>query len=111
MDLQTDAIDRYARRINESQENELRSALETNAWNIFPILDYVITQPELSTGWDTDRFTVDTTTAVRRYESPAPPLSESSIKGRRCSIQRWTKPLYDKMRSEYPEAFARQEPR
>jgi hypothetical protein len=105
MDLRTDVTDRIARETVKKQDEELRTALRTNAWSVFPILDYVIAQPEPSVSQDTGHFRMNVATKVRRYESPAPPVSESSIKGKQCSVQRWTKPLYEKLHRERPEAF------
>ena len=103
-ELKTDALDDLSREIVEWREQQTREALAETDWEETPIVDIVTEHPGLAPFNGDGEFEVPTTKLhIRRYQHPPPRVEESSIDGSRCDVQRVTRPLYEKIRREYPE--------
>lgn len=97
-------VDSLGKNIHEQKERMMRTELQITDWGETPIVDFVWIQPDPLQTLTTEigEYTIEGPELnVERYESPAPPIDESSVVGKKCEIQRVTKPLYDKIQKEY----------
>lgn len=100
--IQTDAIESITRKMAKRREGLTRQALESTDWDETPIVDIVVEYPELTPNQRGKDMTPPTMRFhVQRYQHPPPKMDESAIDGSKCTVQRVTRPLWEKVEREY----------
>lgn len=101
-DLSTTVATEFARRLAKEREEKTKQALRETDWEATPIVDIVWAHPQPEPQpFDTFEGSIPKPEfCVERYEHPPPRMKESRIQGRRCEIQRVTRPLYERLQQD-----------
>lgn len=107
------ATGRVMREQARVREGRTIKAIRAHDFDAAPILDLVWVYPEVST-WDYEvagapGVYLYPTLRTRAYGRRAPPIEASAVEGKRCEIQRVTRPLVERLKREYPEVRERLE--
>lgn len=103
-DLSTTVATELARRLEKEREEKTKQALHETDWEATPIVDIVWAHPQSELHpqpFDTFEGSIPQPEfCVERYEHPPPRMKESRIQGRKCDIQRVTRPLYERLQQD-----------
>lgn len=88
------------------REERTIKAIRSHDFDAAPILDLVWVYPEVPSlardELDTPGVYLTPTLRTRSYGRKAPPIEGSAVEGKRCEIQRVTRPLLERLMDEYP---------
>lgn len=96
-DFITTLAEEFAQHIAEKRNFMLKQAIRNTNWDETPVVDFVWagTEPEHGAKMGEMPRMKHPTSRVVRHDGPAPPVQDSTIRGRRCEIYRMTRPYLE----------------